>query len=57
MKREPEPEERPALVIDLRPKRAPTGQVIAVARPMKPGRAAIKWPPKPPDTDDPPSAA
>lgn len=55
--KQPEDEESLAVVLDLFPaKGRPSRRVVAVARDMKQGQAAIPWPPAPPD-DAPPSAA
>jgi hypothetical protein len=43
------------VIVDLRPKSPPSGQVIGVVRDLKPARGAIVWPPPP--SDDEPDAA
>jgi hypothetical protein len=59
MKRHPEPEPEetpaaPALVVEIRRRRPPTGQLIGTVRDMRPSQGAVAWPP--PEDDDLPAA-
>ena len=49
-----EPKPRLAEVVELYPG---AGRVVGVVAPMRPARGDIPWPPPPPDSDMPPSAA